>query len=133
MVKKLDIHEILREYPPRFESRPYHSPQADCVKYFLEDVDHFADRIDCWLTLYRAMDDKRMIGFKLKNIRTLLSAFDELGLDVWVSKTKRKWIIRLKAAIGYVGMVEPSMPTLEPYHDVIGVVDAKETVDLVPI
>lgn len=117
MAQNLDIKSILRDYPPHFESRPTYSSVGDCVELYFEDADHHAERIDCWLTVYKAFDDQRLIGFKLKNIEALLSAFDALGLDCRVSG--KKWDIRLSAMIEYFPWVEPTSATLSSYRDLL--------------
>lgn len=74
MVGKLDVESILKAHAFQFESRPFYSIVGDCIHFYFENVDHFADRVDCWLTVYKAFDDDRMIGFKLKNIKALIPA-----------------------------------------------------------
>ncbi|MFH1108407.1 MAG: hypothetical protein V1790_04305 [Planctomycetota bacterium] len=132
MAKDLDVDAILKEFPSRFESRPSYSAAGDCVEYFFEDTDHFAERIDCWLTVYRAFDDRRVIGFKLKNVKALVSAFDALGLDVRISKNA--CIIRIQPLIAFVPWVQPESANTATYRDVLSrvVERPEETVDLMP-
>jgi len=122
------VDAILKAHPPRFESHPFYSPEGDCVKLYFENVDFFADRVDCWLTVYKAFDDKRVVGFKLKNIQTLVSAFDELGLNVRVSKDS--WEIDLRAAISYCPWVWTTPANTQVYRDLLSQVRPHETVAL---
>ncbi len=128
MADKLNVDAILKAHPPAFESRPFYSLEGDCVKLYFENVDYFADRVDCWLTAYKAFDDKRLIGFKLKNIKTLVSAFDGLGLDVRVSKNR--WEIDLRATISYCPWVWSTPANTQVYRDVLSQIRPQETVAL---
>ena len=65
MAKELDVESILREHPSRFESKPFHSEEGDCVFYYFEDVDYDYERIDCWLSVYYARDDHRLVLCRL--------------------------------------------------------------------
>jgi len=65
------IADLIRKYSKPFESIPTYTEVGDCVEWYLENADCWADRIDCWLTLYRAFDDNRVVGFMLKNIKAL--------------------------------------------------------------
>ncbi len=80
MAQKQDIEALLTKSRLPFESRPFHSPAADSFSYYFESVEHVPERIDCWLTVYRTIDDRRLVGFRLDSFRLLLSKFDELHL-----------------------------------------------------
>lgn len=49
----------------------YYCEEADCYFYFEEDVPHYAERIDEWVTAYMAFDEERVIGLELKGIKEL--------------------------------------------------------------
>lgn len=117
MVDRLDVEEILREFPPRFESKPVYSPEDDAVHFYFEDADHHAQRIDCWLTVFRSFDDDRIVGFKLKNIRVLLSRFDALGLDYRVSPGG--WQIRLQTFFAYIPAIESDVDRVPDYRGLL--------------
>ena len=72
MAEKLDVDKLLESFPSDFSAGAFYSPDSDSFQFYKENVDFYAERIDCWLTIYKAFEDDRLIGFKLKNIRTLL-------------------------------------------------------------
>lgn len=49
----------------------YYSPEGDCVFVYNEDVAYDRDRIDELLTVYRALDDRRIVGLQIKGVRKL--------------------------------------------------------------
>lgn len=51
----------------------WYNASGDCVFVYSEDVTHRAERVDDRLTVYRAIDDDRIVGLKVKDIRTLPS------------------------------------------------------------
>ncbi len=126
MAKDLNIEELLRDFPPRFESKPFYSAEGDCIQWYFEDVDGYAERIDCWLTVRRSHDDGRLTGFKLKNVSTLMKAFDALGLEVRVKGPR--WEIMLKAMVAY----SPLMPGAksDPYRDLVRLIPQRQTVEV---
>lgn len=131
MAEKLDIPKLLSELGGGFESRPFYSSEGDCVFFHFEDADHFAERIDCWLTVYRSFDDRRLVGFKLKNVRTLLSAFDTLNLDI-TRVASDQWVISLKAFLAALPWVQPETASREPYRSLFAQIKSTDTVELCP-
>ena len=116
MTENPTIDDVLSEGPGPFESRPTHSQAGDCVELYFEDADHYAERVDCWLTVFKAFDDRRLIGFQIKNVASLLSRFDKLDLNCRVSGTK--WTIRLFAFISCIAFTEPRVSSNESYLDI---------------
>lgn len=79
----------------------WYSSDADCVFCFAEDVDHYAERVDKVLTVYRAEQDDHIIGLQIKAISQLprddllyMSKMGEMvaitSLVVVVAKHQRK-------------------------------------------
>ncbi len=128
MAERLDIESILRSHPSRFEPKPFYSPEGDSIHFYFENVDHYAERVDCWLTIYRSFEDQHLVGFKLKNIKSLVSAFDKLGLDIRVSH--KQWSIKLLAAIAFCPWIEPESATRQPYRDLLSRIKSDETVGI---
>lgn len=125
------IEEFLSSPKPGFESRPTYSKSADCVELFFEDSDHYAERIDCWLTIYKAFDGDRVVGFMIKNVGTLLTRFDVLGLNCRVSGTK--WAIQLSAFVACVPFVQPEMTHEPAFRDVANrVLHSNQAFELIP-
>ncbi|MCK6486503.1 MAG: hypothetical protein HUU22_12550 [Phycisphaerae bacterium] len=117
MADALDTAAFLKQFPPCFESKPFYSDEGDCVHWWFENADHYADRVDCWLTLYRAIDGDRLVGFKLKNVKSLLSVFDAIGLDVRTGP--KGWAINIQALIAYSPWAEPSAAGSPSYRDLL--------------
>ncbi len=118
MVKKLDVDKLIGQFPSRFEPKPFYLPVGDAAYYYHEDTDHYAERVDCWLTVYKAFDDHRLVGFKIKNVRILLTRFDVLGLTCHVSGSN--WQIMLQAMLAYIPMADESTaPQVPQYRDVL--------------
>lgn len=129
MSAELDVDSLLREFPPNFESAPFYSPEGDCIHWYFENVDGHAERIDCWLTVRKAFDDGRLVGFKLKSVRLLLNAFDRLGLEVRISEAE--WTIDLRLAVALSPLVL-ECTTSSSYRDVLSRIPKGQTVHLAP-
>ncbi|MEM1107271.1 MAG: hypothetical protein AAGH99_01105 [Planctomycetota bacterium] len=65
-----------------FHSRPRYSQSGDCIFYYLEDAESYAERVDEVLTVYRAFDDDRTVGFQIKGISALLAMFGDFGFEL---------------------------------------------------
>jgi len=66
------ISQMLEETLP-FQIRPTYSVAGDCVEVFMEDADHYAEYVNCWLTVYKAFSDKRIVGIQINNISKVIS------------------------------------------------------------
>lgn len=131
MADAKEIDKLIDRYKQPFVSCPTYTKAGDCVELYFEDVDCFAERVDCWLTVYRAFEGKKVVGFMLKNVGALLSAFDSLGLKCRVEPSS--------CTIYVYGMVE-KMPWVNSesakqssYRDILSSLRERqtETVDLV--
>jgi hypothetical protein len=117
MAEHNTIDDILNEgRRGQFESRPTYSASGDCVELFFEDADYFAERVDCWLTVYKRFGDEHIVGFQIKNVATLLSRFDALGLDCRIKGTK--WAIRLDTFVACVPFVDPESSMRPAFRDI---------------
>ena len=120
MAEPLDIKSLLDRPKQAFQSKLFHSVDSDSLQFYLEDVEFYAERIDCWLTIYKQFGTHRLIGFKIKNIRILLSKFDALGLAYSVSRTGEHWVIMAQPMLAYIPVVMQSHPDeTTQYHDVL--------------
>lgn len=60
----------------REHARPWYNAAGDCVIYQLdEDTEIVADRIDELLTIYRALNTRKAIGFQIKGVHALAKKF----------------------------------------------------------
>jgi len=117
MATETDILDVIERYNRPFSPTPTYTEVGDCIELFFCDVDFHADRVDCWLTVYRSFADNRVIGFMLKNVKTLLSAFESLGLDCRVVRQGSK--VQLVSLIAFVPWVEPAAVERNPYRDLL--------------
>ncbi len=130
MTRSLDVEGLLNQFPARFEPRPFHAAQDDSIQWCFENVDQYAERVDNWLTIYRAFDDHKMVGFKLKNIKVLLSAFDELGLVVEASKKGWQITLNLHQVFSYTPWLAVEARDLPMYRDILHRIPRNEYVDV---
>lgn len=57
--------------PAPFRPHSYHNLEGDILHVYAEDADHYAERLTSNIDVYRAMDDNRVIGFKLYDVQGL--------------------------------------------------------------
>lgn len=118
MVNRLDVDKLLGDYPSRFEPKPFYLADADALCFYAEDTECFAERIDCWLTIYKSFEDQRLIGFKIKNVKVLLSRFDALGFQYRASG--QSWSIQLQPILAYIPLaVQPEPEQAPEYRSVL--------------
>src|SRR5438270_23949 len=79
-----ELIEYLRGRKPKgFRSCPYYSKEGDFLTFFFEDEDHYAERMDEILTVYRSMKTEEFVGFKLKGVLHLLKTLGDLSVTVF--------------------------------------------------
>ena len=131
MATETDIQEVIERYKRPFSSSPTYTEVGDCIEVFFSDEDFHADRVDCWLTVYRSFADGRMIGFMFKNVKTILSAFESLGLDCRVSRQGSK--VQLLSLIAFVPWVEPAAIERDSHRDLLTCLKARPDVQEVDL
>lgn len=52
-----------------FTPGPIFQPEADLLTIYFEDQDHYAERVDEFLTVFLSFNGDKLIGFELKGIR----------------------------------------------------------------
>ncbi len=120
MAETLNVPKLLDRFPARFSPQLFYSADSDSLQFYHEDVEYYAERIDCWLTVYKEFETEKLIGFKLKNVKVLLSRFDALGLGYNVSKSRKKWSVMVQPVLAYIPVaLEPSQGRMDQYHDVL--------------
>jgi hypothetical protein len=65
-----------------FLAEPWYNALGDCIEYHTVNEAVVADRIDEKLTIYRSVITNKPIGFKLKDVRAILSKYGCPGLAV---------------------------------------------------
>lgn len=73
--KLTDISKILDQAKDdaagKSEKGGFYSPEGDCVFFYNEDVPYTRERVDDLLTVYRADDDRRIVGLQIKAVKKL--------------------------------------------------------------
>ncbi len=82
------MDETLNEYlegrkVKGFTSRPRYFRDGDFVSYYLVDEDHYAERVDELLTVYRSMKDRnRLVGCKIKGVSRILETLGSFAVSI---------------------------------------------------
>jgi len=83
----MELIEYIKKHRPKpFKATPVYSPEGDSLTFIFEDAMYYRERVDDFLTVYRAIDAKtrhrakdRLVGCQLKGlpeVLDLLGAFD---------------------------------------------------------
>jgi len=112
-----EIEALIKTYDRPFEFKPTHSAIGNCIECYFTDTDNYAERIDSWLTIYSAFEDNRIVGLMLENIKTLLFAYDTLGLKCRTHKDSNT--IYVHAMLANIPWVDPRAAKLEPYRNLL--------------
>lgn len=84
-MESMNIDELMariaREEPRPAQPGCFYSRDGDCVFCHIEDVSYYAERVDALLTVYRAEDDRRLVGAQIKGV-SKLPTHDALGLEL---------------------------------------------------
>jgi len=67
---------------PTFRPEPWYNVYGDCIVYLAANEASIADRVDSALTLYRSAEDRRVIGFQLKDVHALMESVGADGVVV---------------------------------------------------
>lgn len=79
MAEKLS--DITFDHDAPFSPRPYYSASADSLFYYFENARYYGDRLDEILTVCRAIDNDRIVGFQLKGISQLVGRLHTAHYD----------------------------------------------------
>lgn len=65
------LREIYSRTPVKGRAGAFYSSDGDCAFVYTANVDHWRDRIDPLLTVYRAVTGDRIVGLQIKNLKRL--------------------------------------------------------------
>lgn len=87
-IRQIDRSAKLGSHRDRLE--PWYNQYGDCIEFQTIDKAFVADRIDEYLTIYRAADNNEPIGFQIKDVRALVDkyGYDGLALKAEVKEDK---------------------------------------------
>ena len=77
----------------------WYNDEGDCIHFKTKHVAIIGKRIDEFLTLYLSAEDKKPIGFQLKDVQALLEATDADLMTVQVDYAQDKSLISVSALI----------------------------------
>lgn len=93
-----------------FRAEPWYNATGDCIEYHTVNEAVVADRIDEKLTIYLSIITKKPIGFKLKDVRAILSKYGCDGLRV-MSVEKDAVLISVAAVL--LAAYEEGLPSIK--------------------
>lgn len=67
---------------PGFLAEPWYNIAGDCIEYHFEPDEHFADRVDSVLTVYRSLKTRKIVGFQVKGITALHQILGDFGINI---------------------------------------------------
>lgn len=79
--------ETLSEYlkthqPSGFNPAPFYSPHGDSLTFLFQDRPYFAERIDDFLTVYRAQTSDELIGCQIKGVTHACELLGDFGITM---------------------------------------------------
>lgn len=95
-----------------FRAEPWYNAKGDCIEYHTVNEAVVADRIDEKLTIYRSVVTDRPIGFKIKDVRAIISKYGYDGLAV-SSLEKDKTLIYISVAAIVLAAYEEGVPSIK--------------------
>jgi hypothetical protein len=71
------LEKVLGEDPgnAQFQAQPWYNRYGDCVVFHSSEEEGYAERVDDLLTLYRAVEDDRVVGFQVKGVASIIRRF----------------------------------------------------------
>jgi hypothetical protein len=79
----MDLVEYIKSHKPKgFAPRPYYSAEGDSLTFFFENVEYYGQRIDDFLTAYRAIDGNGLVGCQIKGLPKALALLGDFKLSV---------------------------------------------------
>ena len=66
-----DLYEMFGEPVEKFEPFAFYNADGDCVEFFAKSEKYYGERVDDYVTVYRAVETGEIIGSVIKNVRSL--------------------------------------------------------------
>lgn len=96
-----------------FQAKPHYDAPGDTLFFYGEDCESYARRLNSVLTLFLSTAGDRLIGFKVKGIRRILTRMERLGLDKCILNESG---IRLSIFLEFALVAPPDDPALASYE-----------------
>ena len=71
LAAKTDIYEMFGTPVEEFEPFAFYNADGDCLEFFAKGEKYYGERIDDYITVYRAVETNEIIGSVIKNVRRL--------------------------------------------------------------
>lgn len=68
--------------PQGFNPRPFYSGEGDSLTFFFENKECYRERIDDFLTAYRAIDGHGLVGCQIKGLPKALELLGDFGIRI---------------------------------------------------
>lgn len=75
-LSKINVEEL------SFKAKPYYSKAGDCLIFYFEEAESYAERVDGLVTVYRAIEDDRLVGCQIKEVTPQLKRFGSCKLQI---------------------------------------------------
>src|SRR5436853_1586764 len=83
LVQQTLIEHIKNHRPGSFKPQPVYSAEGDSLTFIFENLEYYRERIDDFLTIYRALDgERRLIGCQLKGVPEVLNLLASFDLTI---------------------------------------------------
>lgn len=71
----MELKDYLKSHKPSsiFTAKPIYTAEADHMSFFREDVPSYGEPVDIFLTIYRAIDDQRIVGWSFSGAKSIIS------------------------------------------------------------
>jgi hypothetical protein len=66
--------------PARFQPRPFYSAEGDCLTFYFNEAESYAERVDERLTVFRSLRGNELVGCQIKGVRYLLKQLGNFGI-----------------------------------------------------
>lgn len=77
------LNDYLDQHPCKgFDPKPFYSKAGDFVSFTFRNERAFEKRIDNLLTVYLSVENKELVGCKIKGVRKLLAQFRSFHLTL---------------------------------------------------
>ena len=105
------LAEMLRDMEPNPKFKPAlkYSAAGDCLFLYLEEGESYRDRVDGILTVFRAIDDDRIVGLQIKGMSALVKRAGDYGYHF-----KEGEKVKLSLFLLISGIAEESSDDEEP-------------------
>ena len=82
MAQDVDVFFAELGDKPSFRPEPWYNAPGDCMIFHFAPDEHYADRIDDLVTVYRSFEHDRIVGCQVKGIGAVVRKFGDFGVSL---------------------------------------------------